>query len=107
MTIAVPIEEYPGSVVGVLEAEVNLSYVWEIVRNIQVGKAGYACIVAGSGDIIAHPNISMVLQRQKTGHLEQVKAALRPAPNIQRPESIVTRGLSGDKVLSSYVYLSV
>ncbi len=105
MTMAVPIEEFPGSVIGVLQAEVNLSYIWDIVRDIQVGKAGYAYIVARGGDIIAHPNISMVLQRHKAGHLEQVKAALRPAPNIQKPESIVTRGLNGDEVLSSYAYL--
>ncbi|HEY7319177.1 MAG TPA: GAF domain-containing protein [Candidatus Binatia bacterium] len=105
MTMAVPIEESPGSVIGVLQAEVNLSYIWEVVRDIQVGKAGYAYIVARSGDVIAHPNISKVLQRQKAGYLEQVKSALRPAPGIQRPETIVTRGLNGDEVLSSYAYL--
>jgi HAMP domain-containing protein len=105
LTIAVPIEEFPGSVIGVLQAEANLSYIWEIVRDIQVGKAGYAYIVARSGDVIAHPNISMVLQRHKAGHLEQVKSALRPAPNIQKPESIVTHGLNGEEVLSSYAYL--
>jgi signal transduction histidine kinase/HAMP domain-containing protein len=105
MTMAVPIEQFPGSVVGVLQAEVNLSYIWELVREIEVGKAGYAYIVARSGDIIAHPNISLVLQRHYAGHLEQVKAALRPAPNIQRPESIVAHGLNGEKVLSSYSYL--
>jgi signal transduction histidine kinase len=105
MTIAVPIEQFPGNVVGVLQCEVNLTYIWEIVRDIQVGKAGYAYIVARSGDVIAHPNNSMVLQRYNAGHLEQVKAALRPAPTIQKPESIVTRGLNGDEVLSSYVYL--
>ena len=105
ITMAVPIEEFPGSVIGVLQAEVNLSYIWEIVRDIQVGKAGYAYIVARSGDVIAHPNISLVLQRHKAGHLEQVKSALRPAPNMQTPESIVTSGLNGDEVLSSYAYL--
>src|SRR4030095_6028358 len=105
LTIAVPIEEFPGSVIGVLQAEANLSYIWEIVRDMQVGKAGYAYIVARSGDVIAHPNISMVLQRHKAGHLEQVQAAWRPAPNIQKPESIVTRGLNGEEVLSSYAYL--
>ncbi len=105
MTMAVPIEEFPGSVIGVLQAEVNLSYIWEIVRDIQVGKAGYAYIVARSGDVIAHPNISMVLRRHQAGHLEQVKSALRPAPNIQKPESIVAEGLNGEEVLSSYAYL--
>ncbi len=105
LTMAVPIEEFPGSVVGVLQAEVNLSYIWEIVRDIQVGKAGYAYIVARSGDVIAHPNISTVLRRRQAGHLEQVKSALRPAPGIQKPETIVAQGLNGNEVLSSYAYL--
>jgi signal transduction histidine kinase/HAMP domain-containing protein len=105
MTIAVPMENFPGSVVGVLLAEVNLSYIWEIVLDIQVGKAGYAYIVTRSGDIIAHPDISLVLQRGNAAHLEQVKAALRPAPDLQKPKSIVTRNLNGENVLSSYAYL--
>jgi signal transduction histidine kinase len=105
MTIAVPIENFPGSVIGVLQAEVNLSYIWEIVRDIHVGKAGYAYIVARSGDMIAHPDISLVLQRAQAGHLEQVKAALRPAPDLQKPKSTVALGLNGGKVLSSYAYL--
>ena len=105
LTMAVPIERFPGSIIGVLVAEVNLRYIWEIVRDIRVGKAGYAYIVARSGDIIAHPDIGLVLNRRKADHLEQVKAALRPAPVIQKPESMVTSSLSGDKVLSSYAFL--
>jgi signal transduction histidine kinase len=105
MTMAVPIERFPGSVIGVLQAEVNLRYIWEIVRDINVGKAGYAYIVSRSGDIIAHPDIGLVLQRRKAAHLDQVKAALRPAPAIQKPESTVALSLSGEKVLSSYAFL--
>lgn len=40
MTMAVPVEQFPGSVVGALQAEVNLRYIWEIVRGTKVGKAG-------------------------------------------------------------------
>jgi signal transduction histidine kinase len=105
MTVAVPIDEFPGSVIGVLQAQVNLSSIWEIVRDIHVGKAGYAYIVARSGDIIAHPDISLVLQRSQAGQLEQVKAALRPAPDFQKPKSVVARNLKGERVLSSYAYL--
>jgi signal transduction histidine kinase len=105
MTVAVPIEKFPGSVIGVLLAEVNLRYVWEIVRDIRVGKAGYAYVVARSGDLIAHRDIDLVLKRQKADSLEQVKAALRPAPVIQRPQSMVSSSLSGEQVLSSYAFL--
>ena len=43
---------------------------------MQVGKAGYAYIVARSGDVIAHPNISMVLQRHNAGHGAGKSAAM-------------------------------
>jgi signal transduction histidine kinase len=104
-TIAVAIERFPGNVVGVLQAEVTLRHVWEIIRSIKVGKAGYAYIVTRSGDIIAHPDSSRVLQRHNAAHLEQVRAALRPAPYIVDPETVIADDLDGNRVLSSYAFL--
>ena len=49
MTVAVPIERFAGDVVGVLVAEVNLKYIWEVVSRIKVGKAGYAYVVSREG----------------------------------------------------------
>jgi signal transduction histidine kinase len=104
-TIAVAVERFPGSVVGVLQAEVTLRYVWELMGDIKVGKAGYAYVVTRSGDIIAHPDKSLVLQRRNAGHLEQVKAALKPAPYILKPQTVTARDLHGENVLSSYAFL--
>ena len=53
MTIARSIEQYKGNMIGVLQAEVNLKYVWEVVSDIKAGKAGYAYAVTRSGDLIA------------------------------------------------------
>lgn len=40
MTIAVPIERFAGEVIGVLIAEVNLKYIWEVVSRIkEIGRA--------------------------------------------------------------------
>jgi signal transduction histidine kinase len=76
MTIAVPIERFAGDVVGVLVAEVNLKYIWEVVSRIKVGRAGYAYVVSREGDLIAHPDISLVLQKRRVKDLPQVQAAL-------------------------------
>lgn len=105
MTLAVPIERFAGNVIGVLQAEVNLRYIWEVILDIQVGKAGYAYIVTRSGDIIAHPDISLVLQRRSAAQLHQVKAAFQPTPVIAKPKTVVARNLQGEKVLSSYAFL--
>ena len=87
MTIAFPIEQFAGTVIGVLQAEVNLKHVWDVVSNIKAGEAGYAYVVSRSGDLIAHRDISLVLRRQNLGHLTQVKAASQAASGAPRPES--------------------
>jgi signal transduction histidine kinase len=76
MRIAVPMEPSTGEVIGVLMAEVNLKYIWDVISNIRVGQTGYAYVVSPQGDLIAHPDISLALQKQNLKHLGHVQAAL-------------------------------
>src|SRR5215510_6444627 len=64
MRIAVPIERFAGDVIGVVIAEVNLKYIWEVISRITVGQHGYAYVISRDGDLIAHPDISLVLQKR-------------------------------------------
>jgi signal transduction histidine kinase len=103
MTVAVPIERFAGDVIGVLQAEVNLKYIGDVVSAITVGKAGYAYAITRSGELIAHPDISLVLQRRSVADLEQTKAAFQPrSPGTPQPAAIVTNNLQGKNVLSSF-----
>ena len=103
MTIAVPIERYAGEVIGVLQAEVNLKYIWEVISGIRIGNGGYAYAVSRSGDLIAHPKISLVLQRQNLSRLGQVKAAFSGSgPVAAGTSGIVGENLEGEKVFSSH-----
>ena len=68
----------PQSGGGVTVAEVNLKFIWDVVSQIKVGKAGLAYVVDGNGVLIAHPDISLVLQKTSLDGLEQVRAALTP-----------------------------
>ena len=86
MTIAVPIERFAGDVIGVLQAEVNLKYIGDVVSAITVGRAGYAYAVTRTGELIAHPDISLVLQRRNVAVLEQVKSAFQARPGKARAE---------------------
>ena len=105
MTIAVPIERFAGDVIGALKAEVNLKYVGEVVSAIKIGRAGYAYVVTRTGDLIAHPDISLVLQRRNVAQLDQVKAAFQPVPGLPKPNSVMSRNLPGKKVLSAYIVI--
>jgi hypothetical protein len=92
MTIAVPIERFAGDVIGVLQAEVNLKYIGDVVSAIKIGQAGYAYLVTRSGDLIAHPDISLVLQRRNMSSLPQARAAFSDRP---QPGAIVGTNLQG------------
>jgi len=101
MTIAVPIERYAGRVIGTLQVQVNLKYVWDLVSKLKVGTGGYAYAVARNGDLIAHPDISLVLQRRNMADLEQVSEAFKPEPGGERPHGTVVNNLQGKQVFSS------
>jgi signal transduction histidine kinase len=103
--VALPLERYAGRVVGVLQAEVNLKYVWEVISAIKQGRAGYAYAVTHSGDLIAHPDMSVVLQHRNVAQLNQVKAAFQPALAVTQAKAVVADNLSGDKVFSSYALI--
>ncbi len=79
-SIATPIERFAGEIAGVLIAEVNLKYIWDVVSDIQVGRTGYAYVVSDDGDLIAHPDISLVLAKQNFSDLVQVQSALAGEP---------------------------
>src|SRR5713226_2699466 len=106
MTVAVPIERFASDVIGVLQAEVNLKYIGDVVSKFRIGEAGYAFLVTRSGDLVAHPDISLVLQRRNLAQLSQVKAAFQSGPGVPRSRAVVAQNLQGTKVLSSYSLIS-
>lgn len=105
MTVAVPIERIAGEVIGVLQAEVDLRFIREVVSTIQVGKAGYAYAVTRSGELFAHPDISLVLQRLNVSRLEQVKDAFNLSAGARLPKGLVAHNLRGESVFSSHALI--
>src|SRR5882724_9817603 len=96
MRVAVPIARVTGEVIGVLMAEVNLTAIWEVITRITVGQTGYAYVVSRTGDLIAHPDLSLVLQQRHLAHLGQVQAALAGVPGPVTPTN-----LHGESVLTT------
>ena len=94
-----------GAQGGVTAAEVNLKFIWDVVSQIKVGKAGQAFVVDGQGALIAHPDISLVLQKTDMIRLEHVKAALTPSPSPgdASDTATVARNLKDQRVLTAHV----
>ena len=93
---------------GVIVAEVNLKFVWEIISRITVGKAGRAYATDSDGNLIAHPDISLVLKKTNLSSLHQVAAArvLAPEQGEWQRQVSVSKDLNGQSVLTAYAGIS-
>lgn len=60
---------------GVVIAEIDLRFVWDVVNAIEVGAGGSAFVVDANGRLIAHPDMSLVLRAPDLEHLPHVRAA--------------------------------
>lgn len=47
---------------GIAIADINLKLIWDVIAAIKIGETGYAFVADDSGRLIAHPDISLVLQ---------------------------------------------
>jgi two-component system, NtrC family, sensor kinase len=99
MTISVA-ELAPGR--GVVVAEIDLSFLRQVMARARVGRTGYAYATNSRGELIAHPNTDLVLRHTSFASLPQVRAAL----SASEPDSAVAvttgRDPDGTKVLSAY-----
>jgi signal transduction histidine kinase len=88
---------------GVTVAEVNLKFIWDVVSQIKIGQAGQAYVVDARGQLIAHPDISLVLKKSDLSGLAQVQAARgRAEGRGTGQETISAQDLHGRRVLASY-----
>lgn len=101
LTMAVPIHRFPGQLEGMLQAVVDLRYVAEVVDGVKVGKTGQAYVVAESGDLIAHPDAMVMLQRRNVTPLLETMAVFRPG-EARAHEAREAENLAGQKVFSSF-----
>ncbi len=91
---------------GVSAAEVNLTFMWDVVSMIKVGERGLAYVVDAQGRLIAHPDISMVLRNTDLSGLPQVQAALAAVAGRASESGQAARDLEGREVLTSYAEIA-
>ena len=76
VTLAIPLWGAAQSVAAVVSAEADLSFLWEVLGKIQFGTAGYAYLVDGQGNLIAHKDAALVLKRMNLQQVDGVKKFL-------------------------------
>ncbi|HWT78427.1 MAG TPA: cache domain-containing protein, partial [Candidatus Methylomirabilis sp.] len=97
-----------GRDAGVTVAEVNLKFIWDVVSQIKIGKAGYAYVLDSRGNLIAHPDISLVLKKTSLASLPQVRDAVTGPPKTGEDQGQVTvaRDPQGREVLTAHATIT-
>ena len=63
MLVAAPFYNEYGDIAGVLVGQIEMERIWEITKNVSVGKEGEVFLVDRKGVIIAAPDHSQILER--------------------------------------------
>ena len=87
---------------GVIVGQVNLTFIWDVVSQIQVGKRGRAYVVDEAARLIAHPDISQVLRKTDMSGLAQVQTARVAKSNGLPDQPLQGVDIEGRRVLSAY-----
>jgi signal transduction histidine kinase len=102
VTIALPLKGAYRDIIGVLAAETNLKFLWEVIGNIHFGVGGYAYLVDKQGNLIAHKDPSMVLRRTDLGRIHELQEFLQNPSVADTTSGNDAIGIMGKPVLSTY-----
>jgi putative methionine-R-sulfoxide reductase with GAF domain len=107
VTIAVPAKNVFGEYQGVLVAEINLKFMWDLVDQLKIGEAGYAYVVDNQGTLIAFRDVSRILRGENVRHIFEVNEFVENPAGANDTTLEVSRypGLTGEDVVGTYAPL--
>ena len=105
--IAVPVQNVFGDFQGVLAAELNLKFMWDLVDQLQVGETGYVYVVDNQGALIAFRDTSRVLRGENVSQIFEVSEFIEnPTAEGDVTQEVESYpGLLGNSVVGTYVPL--
>ncbi len=107
VVISVPVNDVFGDFRGILIAEVNLKFMWDLVESIKIGRTGLAYVVDKDGRLIAFGDISRVLRGENVGKLKTVHEFISSLTSITESKPNVFQGINGATVLGTYLPLNM
>ena len=106
VTVAIPLWGAAQNIVGVVSAEADLSFLWEVIEKIHFGTAGYGYLVDENGNLIAHRDASLVLKKMNLRQIAGVQKFLRNPTRLDPTPAHEGRGLMDKPVLATYAPVS-
>ena len=107
IVIAIPVTNVLGDVQGILIAEVNLKFMWDLVDQLKVGTTGYAYVVDEQGNLIAYRDTALVLLNENVMQIGEVAQFVHNPALLTdvTPDLVAYTGLNGSTVVGNYAPL--
>jgi PAS domain S-box-containing protein len=105
--MAVPVTDVFADFKGILVAEANLKFMWDLVGRMKIGKNGLAYVVNKQGNLIAFGDISRVLKGENLSYLDEVKEVIYGSEAMYEGKAEVSKGILGTYVLTTHEYLGM
>lgn len=103
--MAVPMKNTIGDKIGIIFAELNLKFMWDLIASLEIGEGGTAYVVDSDGALIAFEDEGRVIKGEKLLGITEVSNFVQ---NKVREDNKFQyrKGILGNDVLASYVALS-
>jgi two-component system, cell cycle sensor histidine kinase and response regulator CckA len=105
MIMAVPVTDVFDNYQGVLIAESNLKFMWDLMDQIKIGEKGQAYVVEKQGYLIAYRDITRVLKRENLSHLKPVENFIKEKASFNEIFTEISKGILDTKVITTQVHL--
>lgn len=106
MTIGVPVTDLFGDIKGAIIAVTNLKFMWDLMKEIEIGKDGLAYIIDKNSTLIAFSDISRVLKGENVGQLKEAKDFIFGDSASHDNRFEITRGILGKYSVTTHVHLN-
>ncbi|MBN2120716.1 MAG: PAS domain S-box protein, partial [Candidatus Omnitrophica bacterium] len=105
LIIAVAVNNIFGEPQGLLIADLNLKFMWDLVGMMDVGKEGVVYVVSIEGKLLAFKDISRVLKGEKLTHVSEIAEFMYERPEDHDDKAEISRGIDGTYVLGTHAHL--
>ena len=93
-----------GDFQGMLAAELNLKFMWDLVDQLEVGETGYAYVVNRQGNLLAFADTGRVLRRENVSHLAEVGEFVE-GEDEDEDGAFVGKGILEEETVQTFVAL--
>jgi len=106
VVMAVPVSDVFGDLQGILLAEVNLKFMWDLVDRLEIGETGQAYVVDRQGNLLAFGDISRVLRGENVRQIRQVSEFIS-SQALTEAFAGTFEGMAGVNVVGAYAPLGM